>query len=311
MYSGPWPALTPAQEALAERLRSHVRHLTETIGPRNFKFYEALQQSADWLEVQLRQLGYGVERLPFEVDGQIFENLHTTDDQGPFTVIGAHYDSVYECPGANDNGSAVAALLELARLLPGRRDLRFVLFANEEPPFYKTEAMGSRVYVNRLVARRESIKNMICLETMGFYSESPGSQKSPWGDWFPTVGNFVAVAADLQSNALARQMVGRWQAEVPFPCLGIAATPESEFDLIQAGLGMSDHDCFWMAGIPAVMVTDTVFYRYAHYHTLNDTWEKLSYEPFARVVEGLAQVLSQPLALKRGFGRGAGEANLA
>jgi Zn-dependent M28 family amino/carboxypeptidase len=295
MFQGPLPPLSERQAEIAARLEAHVRYLTDTIGPRNFKFYEALKRSADWLERELRQLGYGVERLPYEVDGQVFENLHTLNDRGPFTVIGAHYDSVYECPGANDNGSAVAALLELARLLPGRSDLRFVLFTNEEPPFYKTRGMGSCVYVQRLLEKVEPIKNMICLETMGYYTEQPGSQKSPWGDWFPTVGNFVAVAADLQSNRLAREMVGRWQSQVPFPCLGIAATPETEFDLIQAGLGMSDHDCFWQASIPAVMITDTVFYRYDHYHTLEDTWEKLTYQPFARVVDGLARILSQPL----------------
>ncbi|ODT63128.1 hypothetical protein ABS71_14700, partial [bacterium SCN 62-11] len=217
MHSGPWPALTSTQVALAERLRCHVRHLTETIGPRNFQFYEALQRSAAWLEGELRGLGYEVERLPFEADGQLFENLHTTHDEGPFTVIGAHYDSVYQCPGANDNGSAVAALLELARLLPGRKDLRFVLFANEEPPFYKTEGMGSRVYVERLVGKAEPIQNMICLETMGYYTEAPDSQRSPWGDWFPTVGNFVAVAADLQSQQMARELVGRWQSSIPSP----------------------------------------------------------------------------------------------
>jgi len=295
MFAGLLPPLTPRQSEIADRLRAHVRHLTETIGPRNFKFYEALQRSAEWLESELRQLGYGVERLPFEIDGQVFENLHTTGDEGPFTVIGAHYDSVFECPGANDNGSAVAALLELARLLPGRRDLRFVLFTNEEPPFYKTQGMGSMVYVERLVRRVEPIKNMICLETVGYYTEAPDSQKSPVGLEFSTVGNFVAVVADVQSNRLAQELVGRWQAEVRFPCLGVAATPRSQLDLLQAGMGMSDHDSFWQAGIPAVMVTDTVFYRYNHYHCVTDTWEKLTYEPFARMVDGLAQILSQPL----------------
>lgn len=295
MFKGPLPPLSDRQAQIAARLEAHVRYLTDTIGPRNFKFYGPLQRSVEWLESELSQLGYTVERLPYVVDGQTFENLHTLNDQGPFTVIGAHYDSVYECPGANDNGSAVAALLELARLLPHRRDLRFVLFTNEEPPFYKTRGMGSQVYVERLLEKVEPIQNMICLETMGFYTDKPGSQRSPWADWLPTVGNFVAVAADVQSCPLAKEVVGRWQSLVPFPCLGIAATPETEFDLIQAGLGMSDHDSFWRAAIPAVMVTDTVFYRYAHYHTPEDTWEKLTYEPFARVVDGLAQVLSHPL----------------
>lgn len=295
MFQGSLPPLSARQGEIAGRLRGHVRHLTETIGPRNFKFYEALQRSAHWLEEELRKSGYAVERLPYEIDGQVFENLHTRGDEGPFTVIGAHYDSVYECPGANDNGSSVAALLELARLLPARRDLRFVLFANEEPPFYKTAGMGSYVYVQRLMQKGEPIKNMICLETMGYYTEAPDSQKSPLPEGFPTVGNFVAIVGNVQSTPLAQELVGRWQPGVKFPCLGLAATPRSEFDLLQAGMAMSDHDCFWRAGIPAVMITDTVFYRYAHYHTLEDTWEKLTYEPFARVVDGLAQILSHPL----------------
>ena len=296
MYSGPLPPLSDRQAEIADRLRSRVRYLTEHIGPRNFKFYEALRRSVEWLESELRQLGYGVERLPFEIDRQVFENLHTTGDQGPFTVVGAHYDSVYECPGANDNGSAVAALLELARLLPARRDLRFVLFTNEEPPFYKTRGMGSHVYVQRLLEKAEPIKNMICLETVGYYTEAPGSQKSPVGLEFSTVGNFVTVVADVQSNRLAQELVGRWQEEVPFPCLGLAATPRSQMDLLQAGMDMSDHACFWEACIPAVMITDTVFYRYDHYHCVTDTWEKLTYEPFARMVDGLAQILSLPVA---------------
>lgn len=294
-FAGPWPDLTPAQADLAERLRSHVRHLCETIGPRNFKFYQGLQQASRWLEQQLEGLGYQVERLPFEADGLVFENLHTCQDEGPFTVIGAHYDSVHECPGANDNGSAVASLLELARLLRGRKDLRFVLFTNEEPPYYKTEFMGSRVYVKKLIQERQIVKNMICLETMGYYSQAPGSQKSPWPDWFPDTGNFLAVCGDIQSTRMVREMVRRWQEQVNFPCLGVAPTPAIERELLSAGLDMSDHDSFWRASIPAVMITDTVFYRYAHYHTLEDTWEKLTYEPLARVVDGLAQILSLPL----------------
>jgi len=296
VFQGPWPALSERQALISDRLQSHVRHLTETIGPRNFKFYEALQRSADWLEGQLQALGYPVERLPFEAEGQIFENLHTTSDEGPFTVIGAHYDSVFECPGANDNGSAVATLLELARLLPGRNDLRFVLFANEEPPFYKTPGMGSRVYVDQLIQKTQPIKNMICLETMGYYTQEPGSQRSPIPGILPDPGNFCAIVGDVQSTRMTQELVGRWQGSVPFPCLGIAATPKSEFDLIQAGLGMSDQDSFWRAAIPAVMITDTVFYRYAHYHTQQDTWEKLTYEPLARVVDGLAQILNRQVS---------------
>lgn len=279
---------------IAENLRRHVRHLAETIGPRNFQFYSQLRQCADYLEEQLRACGYSVERLPFEADGQLFENLHTTRDRGPFTVVGAHYDSIYNCPGANDNASAVAALLELARLLPDRDDLRFVLFANEEPPFYKTEGMGSVVYVQNLLRKREPIANMICLETVGYYSDAPGSQRSPLPGRFPSIGNFVAVAADVQSHRMASDLLKRWPQN-SFPCVGVLATPDTERELMEAGMGMSDNASFWRAKIPAVMITDTVFYRYDHYHASTDTWDQLTYEPFARMVESLARALARPL----------------
>ena len=290
-YTGPWPALTPAQLQLAANLKAHVYRLAHQIGPRNFEFYEPLRQTADYLQLQLESYGYKVARLPYEADGQVFENLET-HSEGPFTVIGAHYDSVFTCPGANDNASGVAGVLELARLLKDTPGLRFVLFPNEEPPFYKSPAMGSRKYVQHLLTQREPVRDMICLETVGYYSQEPGSQRTAFPGLVPEVGNFVAIVGDVQSAALASQLVRNWQNNITFPCLGLVPTPEGEPLLLRAGMDMSDHACFWAAGIPAVMVTDTVFYRYDHYHLESDTWEKLTYEPFALMIDGLARVLS-------------------
>lgn len=284
-WEGPLPPLSPAQRDLAERLEAHVRRLAH---PRNLLFYEQLERTRAYLVQHL--VGYEVRQHGFEAEGAEFYNLETFCE-GPFVVVGAHYDSVLDCPGANDNASGVAAVLELARMLRGVKGVRFVLFANEEPPFYRTPEMGSRRYVEELEG---DVRAMLCLETVGYYTNEPGSQSSPFPG-MPTVGNFVAFVGDAQSTALTRQLVGAWRQEVPFPSLAVAPTPALEPLFMEAGMGMSDHHNFWDRGIPAVMITDTVFYRYAHYHELTDTWEKLAYEPFARVVEGLATVLARIL----------------
>ena len=289
-FEGPWPSLTPAQQQLASNLKYHVHRLAHEIGPRNYKFYEALGAAADYLQERLESYGHAVRRLPYQANGQIFFNLETVG-QGPFMVVGAHYDSVADCPGANDNASGVAGVLELARLLRGRAGFRFVLFPNEEPPFYKTRDMGSCKYVEHLLQTDQPVQDMICLETVGYYSQEPGSQRSAFPGMVPEVGNFVALVGDVRSAALATKLVGRWQGPVAFPCLGLVPTPEGEASLLQAGMAMSDHASFWEAGIPALMVTDTVFYRYDHYHELSDTWERLTYAPFALMIDGLARVL--------------------
>lgn len=300
-YTKSWPALTAEQLKLAERLQAHVYHLSHVIGPRNQDHYAALCEAANYLEQQLQACGYSVRRLGYEVDGQIFENLETPSDEGPFVVVGAHYDSVFTCPGANDNASAVAGVLELARKLRGVPGLRFVLFPNEEPPFYHSEDMGSRRYVKHLLANRQPVGAMVCLETVGYYSEQVGSQRSAYPGMVPEVGNFVAMVGDVQSSQWVKTLVECWQTNVPFPCLGLVPTPEGEPALLQAGMALSDHASFWQAGIPALMVTDTVFYRYDHYHLDSDTWEKLTYPPFAQMIDGLAKVLSRivPQSLER------------
>lgn len=289
-YRGPWPALTPSQKMLADRLQGHVHQLSHVIGPRNARHYENLCRCAQYLTRQLKDIGYNVHRLPFEADGLRFENLET-EGEGPFLLIGAHYDSVWDCPGANDNASGVAGVLELARLLRGKKGFRFALFPNEEPPYYRTPAMGSAVFVQDLMALGEPIRGMLCLETVGYYTQEAGSQRSAWPGMVPDEGDFVALVGDLQSANLAKKLVSNWQEQVPFGCVGLVPTPASQPRLMEAGMAMSDHANFWSAGVPALMVTDTVFYRYDHYHLASDTWEKLTYEPFARMIEGLAQVL--------------------
>jgi Zn-dependent M28 family amino/carboxypeptidase len=288
----PLPPETPSQAALAKGLQADVETLAVTIGERNARRIEALRTAADWLARDLAQDGYAVERQGYQDQGTALENVIGTAGAGPeAVVVGAHYDTVLGSPGANDNGSGVAALRAIARALAGRRfkrQLRFVAFANEEYGF-QTDGMGSRVYARRCRERHEPVVAMLSLETMGCFLHTPGSQQYPVPglSWvYPDRGDFVAIVGNMASFDLARDVAHRFRAVTPFPAQW-TALPASV-----PGVGWSDHWAFWGEGFPAVMVTDTAPFRYPHYHTAADTPDKLDYPSFARVVEALVPVVA-------------------
>jgi Zn-dependent M28 family amino/carboxypeptidase len=207
-------------------------------------------------------------------------------------LVGAHYDSVSLCPGANDNGSAVAALLEISRLFSETstsRTLRFVAFANEEPPFFKTSNMGSLVYAKQCRNREENIVAMICLETIGYYRNEPKTQKYPFplSLFYPDTGNFVAVVGNLKSKPLVKTFARSFMEQSDFPVE--CAAP---FGFI-TGVDWSDHWSFWKMGYQAVMLTDTALFRYPYYHSMHDTHDKLDYESLARVTHGIYGALGR------------------
>ncbi len=206
-------------------------------------------------------------------------------------VVGAHYDSVAGTRGANDNASGTAAVLEVARLLAGRdlaRTVRFVAFVNEEPPYFKTEQMGSRVYARRSRERGERIVAMLSIETIGYYRDEPGTQKYPFpfSLFYPAEGNFIGFVGNLGSRSLVRRCVGSFRSHAAFPSEG-AALPGWI-----TGVDWSDHWSFWKEGYAAVMVTDTAPFRYPWYHDSADTADRLDYERTARVVAGIARVVA-------------------
>jgi Zn-dependent M28 family amino/carboxypeptidase len=288
----PLPPATPAQLALARALKADVETLALTIGERNSRRSEALRTAADWLARDFGRDGYAVERQAYAHQGQTLENvIATIGPPGEAVVVGAHYDTVLGSPGANDNGSGLAALRAIARALAGsplQRQVRFVAFANEEYGF-QTDGMGSKVYARRCRERHEKVVAMLSLETMGCYLHTAGSQQYPVPGlaWiYPDRGDFVAIVGNLASFGLARDVAGRFRAATPFPAQW-TALPDSV-----PGVGWSDHWAFWREGFPAVMVTDTAPFRYPYYHTPADTPEKLDYESFARVVEALVAVVA-------------------
>jgi Zn-dependent M28 family amino/carboxypeptidase len=294
--AGPLPPLTPAQEELRGRLRAHVEKLAADIGERNVFKPDALRRAAVYVEAQLGAQGDRVEAQPFDSQGVEVRNLAVErrggDRAGEIVVVGAHYDSVIGSPGANDNGSGVAALLEIGRLLRGRplpRTLRLVAFVNEEPPFFQTGEMGSLQYARRCKERGEEVTAMLSLETIGYYTDAHHSQTYPAGLGliYPRTGNFIGVVGDIGSRALVHRVEASLKRHSGVPCVA-AALPA-----FLPGVGWSDQWAFWQQGYRAVMLTDTAPFRYPDYHTEGDSPDKLDYARMARVVEGLALAIAE------------------
>lgn len=291
-WEGALPPLSPGERDLAGRLRGHVVAIGST--PHNAGHALAYAEAAAHIERALVALGYTVTRQAF--DEGLAVNLEAVIEpaaaDAPTLVVGAHYDSARAAPGANDNGSGTAALLELARLLADLRGkaktrIRLVFFANEEPPFFKTERMGSLVYARALAAKGQKPDAMFSLETLGFYRDEPGSQHYPFplGALYPDTGNFVAFVGTVSSRPLVRRAVGEFRAVAQFPSVGGTAPG------IVQGIDWSDHWSFGEIGVPALMITDTAPFRYPHYHTLKDTPDKLDYDRLARVTAALERML--------------------
>jgi hypothetical protein len=284
------PPLTAAQRVLAADLERNVRVLCAR-GARNVWATDAMQAATRHIESSLIAAGYSVERHAFGEGENLIAEVRGGARANEIVVIGAHYDSVDGSPGADDNASGVAANLALARRLAHARPartLRFVFFANEEPPHFQTEAMGSWQYAKRCHDRGETIAAMLSLEMLGYYNDARGSQQypPPIAPLYPDTGDFIGFASNLSSRALVRRCTASFRRHSRFPAES-AALPE-----FIPQIGWSDQWAFWHFGWPAAMVTDTALFRNPHYHAASDTPETLDYESMARVVDGLAGVVA-------------------
>jgi Zn-dependent M28 family amino/carboxypeptidase len=266
---------------LAGRLRSHVEALAKA--ERNAD----LDTPARYIEAALAA---PVSIQEFASGGRTVRNLEA--GAGPI-VVGAHYDTVPGSPGADDNASGVAVLIELSRLVGAR--VRCVAFANEEMPYFLGPEMGSWNWAKRARAQGERVKAMFSLEMLGYYSDAPRSQRYPFplGFIYPDRANFIAFVGDLGAARLVRRSVKLFREKTAFPSESLAAPS------FIPGVTWSDHWSFRRHGYPAVMVTDTAFYRYPHYHLPSDTPEKLDYERMAQVTVGLAGMLNELAAEDR------------
>jgi Zn-dependent M28 family amino/carboxypeptidase len=293
-FAGPLPPLSTGEVVLAGNLRKTATYLASNIGERNIIAYPQLQATATFIESWFKSLGYEVKSQEYVVQMRKVSNISVeipgSTKSGEIIVVGAHYDTVYDCPGADDNTSGIAALLELARLLREShptRTIRFVAFVNEEPPWFQTESMGSLVYAREAHRKHENIVAAISLETIGMYSDRPGSQQypEPMGLLYPDRGNFIGFVGNLSSRGLVRKAIRVFRQTGSIPSEGSAA-PE-----FLSGVGWSDHWSFWQEGYPAIMVTDTAPFRNPNYHRPTDKPDTLDYDRMARVVSGLREVV--------------------
>jgi Zn-dependent M28 family amino/carboxypeptidase len=305
-FSGPPPAMTEQEIAVRERVREHVRMLAENFGERNARNAEAYYGSSVYIAEQLRDTGCATSMLqPTEIDRYRIRNVEAeivgTSRPQEILIVGAHYDTIPNSVGANDNASGVAALIEIARMVrqtSTARTVRFLAFYNEE----HVSPAGSRLYAELCRARNQNVVGMIALETIGYYTDEPNSQKYPFpfNLFYPTTGNFLAFVGNTDSRVFVHETIGAFRQTTQFPSRGVAA-PSFFGDT-----GRSDHVYFWRNGYPAMMVTDTANFRYPHYHKSTDTPEKIDYDRLARVTAGLARAITS----MAGSG-GKGETSLA
>lgn len=282
--------------ALQASLKAHVETFAVSIGERNSSEPEQLARAAQTIKDFWKAAGFDVRVQAFEENGARYENIWVEipgrGKKEEIVVVGAHYDSAPGTAGADDNASGVAALLELSKMLKEEkteRTLRFVAFANEEPPLFMTDAMGSRVFARAMSEKKEKVSAMLSLESIGYFTQEPQSQKYPplLDLIYPDRGNFIAVVGNFKNTALLKKVMKYFREATDLPSECIAA-PES-----LAGVSWSDHAAFWEFGFPAVMITDTVPYRNPHYHQASDTPETLSYPDLAKAVFGLSNVLKK------------------
>jgi hypothetical protein len=309
------PSSSPPMERVDE-LKAHVEKLAADIGERNVIYkYDALKRSAEYIESVWRGMGYEVKSQPYTVkvkDGgegaeverevrNLEVELRGAQKPEEIVIIGAHYDSAPGTPGADDNGSGVAMMLALSRhalAAKPSRTLRFVAFVNEEPPFFRRDTMGSRVYAKAARERNDQIVAMVSLETLGYFKDSPGSQHYPFpfSLFYPSVGNFVALIANADSDALLSSVARSFRRTATVASEG-AALPT-----FVPGVDWSDHASFWKYGYEGVMLSDTAPFRNPHYHEPEDTPEKLDYPRLARVLHGMETVmheLANPVTVQR------------
>ncbi len=275
-----------------EHLYRHVEYLSVTIGDRHLWKEGSLSRAADYIESVFTSFGYAVWRLTYSCYGQSVSNLIVekkgTDKEA--VIIGAHYDTVPGSPGADDNASAVAGLLELARLIQetsNKKTLVFSAFVNEESPCFGSPNMGSMVYAKHLREQRIPVEVMVSLEMIGYFSdEKIQAYPLPGMGWvYPKTGNYIGVVGNFRSSKYVSLFKKGIRKHSTIDARSMTA-PE-----FFGGINLSDNYSFWHHGYRAMMITDTSFFRNRHYHQLTDTIDTLDFDRMAEVVKGLYYTL--------------------
>ncbi|WP_299455558.1 M28 family peptidase [uncultured Microscilla sp.] len=278
-----------------ERLYADVQKLTSVYPPRNYQNLESLNAIAHYIHEEYKKWDCLTEVQTYDAEGNTYQNLIASFGVGYNTriVLGAHYDVCGDQPGADDNASAVAGLLEVGRLIDQlqpslncRVDL--VAYTLEEPPFFQTPLQGSAVHARSMSQNKVDIKAMICLEMIGYYSDKPNSQQFPIPELaaiYPSVGNFIVVVGKTGEETLVQEVKTSMKQVANIDVQAINAPPQ------MVGITFSDHASYWNEGYPAVMINNTSFYRNPHYHETTDTIDTLDFDKMTEVVRGVYQAV--------------------
>ncbi|AHM59060.1 peptidase M28 [Flammeovirgaceae bacterium 311] len=286
-------------EANIKNLYQHVAFLTELQPARNYRNLASLDKAATYIHEQFSAHDFNVvEYQPFKVkSGNTYKNISARIEgkSKERIVVGAHYDVWGELPGADDNASAVAGLLETARLLSNfskehrpAYTLEFVAYCLEEPPFFATDEMGSAVHARELHNNKTPLKLMVCYEMIGYFSDEAGSQGFPHPslkELYPDKGNFIIVGGHSSQPAVAQNFAGLMQKACNIPVHPVAS------QVTDGPVALSDHRSYWKYQFPAVMINDTSFLRNPNYHEKTDTIDTLNFEKMAEVVNGVTGAL--------------------
>jgi hypothetical protein len=275
------------------RVKKDLAAILSTPKARNYKNIEELDQVADYIVSEFKKSGGVVSELSFHVDGKKYRNIICSFDTSKKEriIVGAHYDVCGNQPGADDNATGVAGLLELARLLKDQKlkyRIDLVAFTLEEPPFFSTNKMGSYVHAKYLHDNHIKVKGMICLEMIGYFSNEPGSQTFPFRFlkmFYGDKGNFITLARRLFCGRFARHFSRLFRKN----CSVISKIFRAPHWL--QGIALSDHRNYWHFGYSTLMITDSAFYRNFNYHQSSDTIQTLNIEKMCGVIEGVFQGL--------------------
>ena len=271
------------------KLKQHLLAITNTAQPRNHQHTESLNQVADYIRNEFEQLNGNVQEQTYTVAGSEYRNIIRSvgPTDAPRLVVGAHYDVCGDQPGADDNASGVAGLLELARLLqkhtlPFRVD--FVAYTLEEPPYFRTEHMGSYVHAKSLSGQQTRVMGMISLEMIGYFKDEKGTQRYPVAPmklFYGNRGNYIALVQRFGNGSFGRSLLRNYKKAATLPVKSLRAPA------FVSGVDFSDHLNYWQFGFDALMITDTSFYRNSNYHQATDTIYTLDFGRMAQVVDAV------------------------
>ncbi len=274
-----------------EKLETHVREIISVHPYRNFENPSSLNKTADYILKNFKKFGYFPKEQKYIANKIEYKNIEVRigSGKGKKIVIGAHYDVAGEQFGADDNASGVAGLLEIARILKQNEktlqyEIILVAYTLEEPPYFRTEEMGSYIHAKSLKDKNEDIELMIALETIGYFSDKKDSQDYPirmMRKFYPTKGNFIAGIGGKAESEILKLLKEEYKENTNLPCETLVAPQGLK------GVDFSDHLNYWIFGYKAIMITDTAFYRNKNYHETSDTIDTLDFQRMSETIKGI------------------------